>query len=92
MLLHFLRSWEQEWYVETRTPTLQQALFWMNIYRDLLAVDESALLRMRALMTEKHAQDRGDVYYIPDVELVLGEIERVRSRLDHWLGLVDLLS
>jgi hypothetical protein len=92
MLLHFLRSWEQEWYVETSTPTLQQALFWMNIYRDLLAVDESALLRMRALMTEKHAQDRGDVYYIPDVELVLGEIERVRSRLDHWLGLVDLLS
>jgi hypothetical protein len=78
--------------VETATPTLEQALFWMNIYRDLLAVDESALLRMRALMLERPVQDRGDVYYVPDVELVLGEIKRVRGRLDHWLGLVDRLS
>jgi hypothetical protein len=91
MLLHFLWPGAQGWYVETETPTLQQALFWMNIYRDLLAVDETALLRMRALMTEKPVQDRGNVYYIPDVELVIGEIERVRGRLDHWLGLVDLL-
>ena len=92
MLLHFLRPRAQGWCVETGPPTLQHALFWMNIYRDLLAVDETALLRMRSLMSEKLAQDRGDLYYIPDVELVIGEIERVRGRLDHWLGLVDLLS
>ena len=75
----------------TSAPTLQQALFWMNIYRDLLAVDETALLRMRALITDGK-NGRHEVYYIPDVELVVGEIERVRERLDHWLGLVDRLS
>ena len=78
--------------VETATPTLQQALFWMNIYRDLLAVDETALMRMRALMAEDTAMARGEVHYQPDVDIVVAEIERVRARLDHWLGLVDRLS
>ncbi len=78
--------------METATPTLEQALFWMNIYRDLLAVDETALQRMRVLITEKPALVRGDTFYRPDVELVIGEIERVRTRLDHWLVLVDGLS
>jgi hypothetical protein len=93
MLLHFLRLEGDRGVVEetTGTPTLQQALFWMNIYRDLLAVDETALLRMRALITDGK-NGKGEVYYIPDVELVVGEIERVRGRLDHWLGLVDRLS
>ena len=46
--------------METSTPTLEQALFWMNIYRDLLAVDESALERMRALITDSTNGDRVD--------------------------------
>lgn len=93
MLLHFLRHKpDSDWVETTSAPTLQQALFWMNTYRDLLAVDENALHRMRNLITEGMARDRGEEYYQPDVELVMGEIERVRSRLDHWLGLVDRMS
>ena len=72
--------------------TIQQALFWMNLYRELLAVDESALLRMRALMAAEPANGHGDLYYMPDVELVMGEIERVRTRLDFWLRHVDELK
>lgn len=72
--------------------TLQQALFWMNLYRELLAVDESALLRMRALMSAEPVNGHGEIYYMPDVELVMGEIERVRTRLDFWLGHVDGLK
>jgi hypothetical protein len=78
--------------VVSAAPTLQVALFWMNIYRDLLAVDETALQRMRDLIADGHAKDRREIYYRPDVELVIGEVERVRERLDHWLGLVDKLS
>ena len=93
MLLHFLRrESDGDWVDTTSAPTLHQALFWMNIYRDLLAVDETALQRMRILITEGMARDRGEVYYQPDVDLVMGEIERVRTRLDHWLGLVDRMS
>jgi hypothetical protein len=92
-LLHFLRQGSDSDGVETTSaPTLQQALFWMNIYRDLLAVDENALQRMRVLITEGMDRDRSEFYYQPDVELVIGEIERVRARLDHWLGLVDRMS
>jgi hypothetical protein len=94
LLLHFLRQARNCDCVDTTTsaPTLEQALFWMNIYRDLLAVDENALLRMRGLITEGMARDRGEFYYQPDVDLVMGEIERIRARLDHWLGLVDRMS
>jgi hypothetical protein len=78
--------------VVTSSPTLQQALFWMNIYRDLLTVDEHALQRMRGLIAHGMAGNQGEDYYLPDVDLVVGEIERVRSRLDHWLTRVDQLS
>jgi hypothetical protein len=73
-------------------PTLQQALFWMNLYRELLAVDESALLRMRALIVAAPARGQGDSFYQADVDLVSGEVRRVRDRLDHWLIIVAQMS
>jgi hypothetical protein len=73
-------------------PALQQALFWMNLYRDLLAVDENALLRMRMLLLEDAASQRGAAAYDEDIELVIGEIERVRGRHDHRLAMVERMS
>ena len=73
-------------------PTLQQALFWMNLYRELLAVDESALQRMRALILSAPARARGDGFFQADVDLVAGEVTRVRERLDHWLVIVGAMS
>ena len=64
----------------------------MNIYRGMLAADESALVRMRALLLEDPALERGLAFYDQDVELVIGEIERVRARHDHWLSLVEEMS
>jgi hypothetical protein len=75
-----------------RSPTLQDALFWLNLYRDLLAADENALLRMRALLLEEPALERGTAFDDADVELVIGEIERVRARHDHWLALVEAMT
>jgi hypothetical protein len=95
MLLHFLRRSAHSrrvLYLETKAPTLQQALFWINLYRELLAVDENALQRMRTLLLEDSARERGVAYYDPDVELVIGEVERVRARHDHWLALVERMS
>jgi hypothetical protein len=60
----------------------------MNIYRELLAVDETALLRMRSLILEDAALERAAAYD-EDIDLVIGEINRVRRRHDHWLALVD---
>ena len=64
----------------------------MNLYRQLLAVDESALQRMRALIVAAPPGARGDSLYQADVDLVMGEVQRVRARLDHWLILVGRMS
>lgn len=64
----------------------------MNLYRQLLAVDESALQRMRALIVAAPSGARGDSPYQADVDLVMGEVQRVRARLDHWLILVGRMS
>ena len=79
-------------YVEAGALTLEQAQFWLKLYRDLLAVDENALRRMRALLLEEPARGRGEADYLVDIDLVIGEIERIRARHNHWLALVDRLS
>ncbi len=64
----------------------------MNLYRELLAVDQSALKRMRTLIVAAPARAPGDSFYQADVDLVMGEVTRVRHRLDHWLLIVAEMS
>jgi hypothetical protein len=68
------------------TVSLQQALFWVKLHRELLAVQQRALWRMRALLTDDPGSP--DVYE-PDIQLVTNEIERVMDRLRHWEEVVD---
>ena len=58
----------------------------MNIHRSLLAVDETALQKMRALMIAR-ADSPDD--YEPDIQLVTTEIERVSGRLRYWDEMID---
>ena len=90
-MLRLLCRPEQCCCVDPSGIALRRALFWMNLHRDLLAADESALARMRVLVAAPTAR-RGPQYsYLPDLALLTNEVERVRLRLDHWLGLVDRL-
>jgi len=68
------------------TISLKEAQFWMNIHRSLLAVDETALQKMRALMIAR-ADSPDD--YEPDIQLVTTEIERVSGRLRYWDEMID---
>ena len=68
------------------TISIQEAQFWMNTYRDLLAVDENALQKMRDLVIAS-AGSPDD--YEPDIQLVTTEIERVLGRLRSWDKVVD---
>ena len=47
---------------------------------------------MRDLILEEPASDRARNYYDSDLELIFGEIDRVRVRHDHRLGWVQRLS
>ena len=71
------------------TVSLQEAQFWMNTYRDLLAVDEIALQKMRDLVIASAGSPDN---YEPDIQLVTTEIERVLGRLRYWGEMVDRLN
>jgi hypothetical protein len=64
-------------------------MFWMNTYRELLAINEQALRRMRALV-DAHSGPPGD--RDADVQLIATEIERVLGRLRYWEEAVDRLQ
>jgi len=69
--------------------SLQDALSWMNIYRELLAVDEHGLQRIRAVM----AANSGEAdEYEADVQPIVAEIERAMVRLRYWEEIVDRLQ
>ena len=78
--------------MEQESITLRAALFWLNLHRELLAANERALARMRSMVASASERDAPRYAYGPDLDLLTNEVERVRSRLDHWLGLVDRLS
>jgi hypothetical protein len=67
------------------TTSLKLALYWMNIYRELLAVNGLALHRMRDLIAHSDWPDEHE----SDVQVVAAEIKRVRDRLAYWEDIVD---
>ena len=65
------------------TATLDQALFWRNIYTEILTMEESVLLRIRQLMADQSPQARREVE-LTNVPVVVAQAERFRSRLRFW--------
>jgi len=55
--------------VDPATATLEQAVFWRNIYTEILAMEESVLERIQQLT---------------NVPVVAAQAERFRSRLGFW--------
>jgi hypothetical protein len=65
------------------TATLEQALFWRNIYTEVLAMEESVLERIKQLMADQSPQARQEVA-LTNVPVVVAQAERFRSRLGFW--------
>jgi hypothetical protein len=65
------------------TATLEQALFWRNIYSEILAMEEAVLARIRQLMVDQSPQARREVE-LTNVPVVVAQAERFRSRLGFW--------
>src|ERR1700730_9645194 len=65
------------------TATLEQALFWRNIYTESLAMEESVLERIHELMADQSPQARQEVA-LTNVPVVVAQAERFRSRLGFW--------
>jgi hypothetical protein len=69
--------------VDPATATLEQAVFWRNIYTEILAMEESVLERIQQLMADQSPEARQEVE-LTNVPVVAAQAERFRSRLGFW--------
>jgi hypothetical protein len=70
------------------TATLEQALFWRNIYTEILAMEEAVLERIKQLMVDQSPQARREVE-LTNLPVVVAQAERFRSRLGFWKSCVQ---
>ena len=70
------------------TASLEQALFWRNIYTEILEMEEAVLDRIQQLMVDQSPQARREVE-LTNVPVVVAQAGRFRSRLGFWQSCVE---
>jgi hypothetical protein len=65
------------------TASLEQAIFWRNIYTEILAMEEAVLARIRQLMAGQTPEARREVE-LTNVPVIVSQVERFRSRQRIW--------
>jgi hypothetical protein len=65
------------------TASLEQAVFWRNIYTEILAMEETVLARIHQLMAAQAPEARREVE-LTNVPVVVAQVERFRSRGKLW--------
>ena len=63
--------------------TIKQALYWRQIYTEILAMEEKVLVRIRQLMIKQSDEGRREVE-LTNVPVVVAQAERFRQRLGYW--------
>jgi len=63
--------------------TLESALYWREIYTDILEMEEKVLARIRQLMDTQSDAGRHEVE-LTNVPVVVAQAERFRQRLGYW--------
>jgi len=71
--------------------TLEHALYWRQIYSEILAMEEKVLARIRQLMTTQSDEGRREVE-LTNVPVVVAQAERFRQRLSYWEARVAQLN
>jgi hypothetical protein len=62
---------------------LKQALYWRQIYTEILEMEEKVLKRIRQLMARQSAEGRREVE-LTNVPVVVAQAEKFRQRLGYW--------
>jgi hypothetical protein len=71
--------------------TMEQALYWREIYTEILAMEEKVLKRIHQLMANESAQVQREVE-LTNVPVVVAQAERFRQRLGYWIARVNELN
>jgi hypothetical protein len=70
---------------------LEQAIYWKQIYSEILAMEEKVLARVRELMLTQSEIARREVE-LTNVPVVVAQAERFRQRLGYWEARVQALN
>jgi hypothetical protein len=71
--------------------TLEHAIYWRQIYTEILAMEEKVLDRIRQLMNTQSDVARREVE-LTNVPVVVAQAERFRQRLGYWEARVAQLD
>ena len=63
--------------------TIKHALYWRQVYSEILAMEEKVLDRIRLLMIGQSAEARREVE-LTNVPVFVAHVERFRQRLGYW--------
>ena len=72
------------------SASLEQAVYWRQIYVDILAMEEKVMERIQDLMDRQSPQARREVE-LTNVPVVAAQAARFRARLGFWSARVDQL-
>lgn len=76
---------------DPKTASMEQALYWRQIYREILAMEEKVLKRIEELMAKQSPQARREVE-LTNVPVVVAQAARFRDRLGFWTARVTELE
>jgi hypothetical protein len=71
--------------------SLKQALYWRQIYSEILAMEETVLDRIHQLMARQSAAARREVE-LTNVPVVVAQAEKFRQRLGYWEARIQQLD
>jgi hypothetical protein len=71
--------------------SLKQALYWREIYSEILAMEEKVLARIRQLMVKQSVEGRREVE-LTNVPVVVAQAEKFRQRLGYWEARIEQLA
>jgi hypothetical protein len=76
---------------DPKSASMEQALYWRQIYREILAMEEKVMERIQDLMAKQSPQVRREVE-LTNVPVVASQAERFRQRLGFWTARVRELE
>ena len=71
--------------------TMEQALYWKQIYTEILTMEEKVLATIRKLMDGQSEEGQREVE-LTNVPVVVAQAERFRQRLGYWEARVHELG
>ena len=71
--------------------SLEQAVYWRQVYSEILEMEEKVLARIRQLMLTQSDTARREVE-LTNVPVVVAQAERFRQRLGYWDERVEALK